>query len=370
MPKELTTQQKDEFKYDYYEIYCEPTEIDWSNKDFDWEDFDFSNDNFSLMLRVKKGQDKPTEQEVEEFLGDDYLLIDMGNGKSKRYHVIGVWERERDDGGEVFDLDDFEYDDIITYPEVLTASLKKEDLDLQPVDEYDDDICEYFTLYLEDEGIPAHIVKASGHDMYENIEDNSTYLICDYDTAESYCRGSLENLVDDVGPCEAFGYGNVEYYLSDSYFDEMLEDDCRWRVDDMSDDEIIEELENRGIIDEDDMIPDPDWEPDEDEGETEEDRPMIYPESLADDYREELIDAMVNDYSSSLEWFEEMYSDREMEEYIRDNPDCVDIDRLIDSMMSDVNFADELAWYDNEEIEFEVEHEDGTSDTMYAYRRS
>ena len=138
----------------------------------------------------------------------------------------------------------------------------------------------------------------------------------------------------------------------------------------MSDEEIIEELESRGIIDEDNMIPDPDWEPDEDEGETEEDHPMIYPESLADDYREELIDSMINDYSSSVQWFEEMYSDREIEEYINDNPDCVDIDRLIDNMMGDVDFANELAWYDQQEHEFEVEFENGDTETMYAYRRN
>ena len=63
----LNTKQKDEFQYDYYEIYCEPTEIDWSDTDFDLEDFDFSNDNFSLMLQEQ------LLQKLQRLLNDEQV---------------------------------------------------------------------------------------------------------------------------------------------------------------------------------------------------------------------------------------------------------------------------------------------------------
>ena len=512
----LNTKQKDGFQYDYYEIYCEPTEIDWSDPDFDWGDFDFSNDNFSLMLRVKKGQEKPTEQEVEDFLGDDYLLIDDGNGNSKRYHVIGVWESERDDGGEVFDLDDFEYDDIITFPEVLTASLKKEDLDLQPMDysadvekqsdgsykingnglkadilnvidngdtdtvksalnnymddehpwvfslmqdgtkdangewdpapvfqvgvlnansgelvklpgcSFDDEklvdgyavyvwsdpmldlfgyeyVEEYFDLdeakqevkedldlvpadyegidekaealmdYLEEyEDIVSVIVREYPDtdygwrsNLYEDLDENSEWLICSYSEAQEYVEDRIRDYIGDVGPIEAYGLDMVEDYLDEARFDDMMDDEIRYSVDDLDYDELAERLEDAGIIGEEDKVQDPDWEADPDE--PDEEPEMIYTEDFLDSKREDLIDYEKDSYSDGIDYYLSMFGREELKELIRYDDSYIDIDRLVEDLAANADFGAELD-IDGNEIELKIETEGGRTYEAYAYK--
>lgn len=112
--------RKNNIGYKFYEIYCEPN-----------EEIKYDKDNFSLCIRVPITEPKPTEEEVEEFLGDEYLLVN-----DKRYHVVGVWgevtitknsrdEIEVDGWGEVFNPLDF--GNIIDYkkPQSIQASLTK-----------------------------------------------------------------------------------------------------------------------------------------------------------------------------------------------------------------------------------------------------
>ena len=76
--------KKDNEGFKFYELYCEPN-----------EEIKYDNDNFSIIIRLPIEEPKPTEEEAEEFLGDEHLLVN-----DKRYHVVGVWEP---DSGEVFD---------------------------------------------------------------------------------------------------------------------------------------------------------------------------------------------------------------------------------------------------------------------------
>lgn len=251
--------------------------------------------------------------------------------------------------------------------------LKKEDLDLEYVDETEDIlIIEAITKFLEDEeNISATIERAYPEDeygynshVYRNLEDDSEYLVCSYNEAEQYAREDLESLADDLGPIEAFGYSTVEKYLDEDHFHGMLEDDVRWHVKDMDDDELIDEMESYGIIDEDDMIQDPDWEPDEDD--PNEEPEMIYPEKLLDDKREELIDRMIDSYGSGIDYIQEIYGD--LEDYVKNNPDCIDLDGLIDDILSYDGFGNTLARYDGYEYEFQYEDENGNTKWLYLYR--
>lgn len=270
--------------------------------------------------------------------------------------------------------------------EVLEESnmiLKEDDNELEPLEgnelevvEFDDEAAFALTQFLEnEENTPALIERAypgesSGYNshVYVNREDNTEWLVCTYDEARDYAYEDIESLIDDIGAIEAFGYSLVSYFLSDSHFDEMMEEDIRYLVDDMSEEELIEELESYDLIDEDDMIPDEDWEPDEEDGETEEDRPMIYPERLIEDKKEELIEKRMNEYSSGIDWFENTFGEREMEEYIKNNPDCIDIDGLIQNILDSDGFGNTLNRYDGSEEELEYEGEDGEIHTLYAYR--
>lgn len=248
-----------------------------------------------------------------------------------------------------------------------------EDLELDTVDETEDVlIIMALTKYLEEEeNTSADIERAypeeeSGYNsqVYKNNEDDSEWLVCTFDEAESYAKESLESLIDDLGPVEAFGMDTVEYYLDDDYFNDILEEDTRYRVDEMDEDELIDEMESYGIIDDDDKIEDPDWEPDPDE--PDEEPEMIYPESLLDSKKEELIDRMIGAYDSGVQYMEEIWGD--LSDFIKEHPECVDTDRLIDNMLDSSGVANELARYDGEEHEISYEDEFGNTHWLYAYR--
>lgn len=250
--------------------------------------------------------------------------------------------------------------------------LKKEDLELDTLDETEDLlVIMALTNFLEEEeGKEADIERAYPEDeygynsqVYRNIKDDSEYLVCSYDEAEQYAREDLESLVDDVGPIEAFGEDAVENYLDEDYFNDLLEEETRYRVDEMDEDELIDEMESYGIIDDDDKEFD---NPDNADSDEDIDEEGHYPESLIEDRKEELIDRMIGMYDNGIQYMEEIYGD--LSDYIKENPDCVDIDGLIDNILSWDGFGNQLAHYDGHEHEISYEDEDGNTKYLYVYR--
>lgn len=209
----------------------------------------------------------------------------------------------------------------------------------------------------EDYGYSSHI--------YENTEDNSEYLVCSYDEAAEYARENLENMVEDLGPIDAYGMDTVENYLDQDWFDDMLEGDVRDQVYNMDEDELIDEMERYGIISDDDKVSEGNGELEDDDTFEEDD--MYYPKELLDSKEEELIEAIINSYGDDgIEYMKEVYGD--IEEYIRNNPDCVDVDELIKDQLSWGDFGSILNYYDGSEDEISYEDEYGDRVDLYVYR--
>ena len=91
-----------------------------------------------------------------------------------------------------------------------------------------------------------------------------------------------------------------------------------------------------------------------------------YPDSLLENKKEELISAMIDDYDDGIQYMKEIYGD--LDEYIKNNPDCVDTDSLIDNILSYDGFGNQLARYDGNEHEISYEDENGNTKFLYAYR--
>ena len=258
-----------------------------------------------------------------------------------------------------------------------TKLLKKEDLDLDVAEEDEDIlIMVALTTFLEDEGEEGVDIERSypnedrGYNshLYTNNTTGAEYLVCSYDEAEQYAREDLESLIDDLGPIEAFGEDYCEYYLEEDYFDDMLRDDCEYRVDDMDEDELIEEMESRGIIDDDDKIPVDEHDFETEESDDEEDREYGYDPHFIEGKKDELIESMVNDYNSGIDYFYEIYGHGELAEYVKNNPECIDIDGMIQNILDNDGFGPQLARYDSEEHEINYEDEFGSTKYLYVYR--
>lgn len=112
-----------------------------------------------------------------------------------------------------------------------------------------DDDGEFVRKYPEEEyGYDSHV--------YGTEDGSREYLVCTYEEAEEYAKDSLRNLIDDLGPIDAVGEFAVENYLDADFFQEMLEEDAEWYVDDLSDDDVLDEAERRNLIDTDTLADD------------------------------------------------------------------------------------------------------------------
>ena len=239
--------------------------------------------------------------------------------------------------------------DLVTpdmdYPGEVLALAELLDIDPAMIDE--EDVCSNYKSYRiaeeeDDHGDEVWEVYSSWSDCVDEAEDR------------------VRSLIDDLGAAEAYGVDTVFEYLDPDHFDQMLRDDKEYWVYDMDTEDLIEYMERYNIIDDTDKIQDPDWEPDPDE--PDEEPEMIYPEDLLEDKKEELIDAMVADEGDSIAWYRNSFGDRDLEEYVKNYPECVDIDRMVEDYTDVTN---ELARYDGEE--HTVRLEDGSEYYLYRY---
>lgn len=252
------------------------------------------------------------------------------------------------------------------------TKLLKEDLDLVSADETNDiRIVSALTKFLEDDRGESNVNIARTYPeeennyrshLYTDSENGVDYLVCSYDEAEQYAREDLESLADDCGGIiDAFGLSMCLAYFKDNYCDDIIEADARYRVDEMDDDDLIDELESYGFISEDDMVPD------EDAEENDEDT-LHYPKALLDEKREDLIQRYIDDSSRGADYISEVYGNDYLNEFIENNPDCIDIDGLIDNILNYDGFGNTLNHYDGSEYEIRYNGTDGHTHTLYVYR--
>lgn len=224
-----------------------------------------------------------------------------------------------------------------------------------------------------------------------------------YDAAYERYKDYIEYDADLV---DYFGYDTLLDYIDDDAFDDQMDtyySDYVWY--DMDQEEIIEECESRGILDPDDKevkvtkyrvldggedVYEDDFETEEDAQEAAEsynanedlaedgpftveeyeaelsDDEATYTEEALDKAKDELVEAMKNEWDCSLDWYRDTYGDDDLRDELRNGYVNVDLDRLIDDYFSDDEIVYQLAWYDNEEQYIEV---DWLNQDFYLYRR-
>ena len=285
---------------------------------------------------------------------------------------------ESEDGDKVTVMLDFDGKHRVrnTFKRENLEGLVDEDLDLAPIEIDNDYVLALAQLLDIDPGyIEAYDEDAdSGYysHLYDIIDEEPTHggeswlIFDDYSDATAEARESMEDLMNDMGPIDAFGIDAVIHYLDSDWFYDMMQGDVEYWVDDMSEEDLIDNMERLDIINEDDKIQDPDWEPDEDN--PDEEPEMIYPEDLIENNKDSLVDAICEaDYNSDgVEWYRETFGERDLNDFVNRNPDCIDIDSLIDD---NLDVANELGRYDGEEHYIRIELNDGDDKEFWAYRQ-
>jgi len=200
-----------------------------------------------------------------------------------------------------------------------------------------------------------HVYEVSEEiDSYHAAE---SYYVLTYDEAYAMAEEYLRDLIYESGPAELSGY---EDYLNEDEFNEMYENDCRERVDYMDDEEVVDEAVDSGLIyfpDDFTLKSDLDT---EDEDFDESDRENYDCNISIDSLREKLFDHYYDVYSNGIEWFLDMYGERDLRYEVNNNSDLFDADSYIEDELRNSNFGGYIGGYDGEEISLDGEY--------YAYR--
>ena len=179
------------------------------------------------------------------------------------------------------------------------------------------------------------------------------YLVLDDDEANAAVVNDIENIIDGMG-IEAFSDAMQDWIVDNAvnpsdWFDEALENDMNYYVDDMDDDEVVENAIDYGVIDEDDAYV-------EDEDGNQE----INPELDLEDVGEKLVQALVDSEPDAYTWYVENFGKESISKLIEGGNLTLDYQAIADEVMSWDGRGNSLASYDGEEMELE--------NGLYAYR--
>ena len=209
--------------------------------------------------------------------------------------------------------------------------------------------------YLE---VEEDTLKEGYDDMVVETEDGEEYLVVDEDEARELATDSIKNFIDECG-IQGFTKDFQDWIISNAvegdwfkdaqregnefYFDDILEEGS-----DKFENRAIEELYERGIISDEDFEED-------DEGNVD------YSQFKGDpnDYKDDFVDAMCEDWSDPVEWFRDNFGDEQFTEVVT-KQNLIDIDSVVDTCIEWDGIAHFIATYDGNELELE--------DGYFAYR--
>lgn len=196
-------------------------------------------------------------------------------------------------------------------------------------------------------------------EITEGYDDNvfevngEEYRVLDDAEADEAVTNDIENLIDDIG-IEAFTPSMRDWIVDNAiynveWFDEALEEDTNFYVDDLSDDEVVEEAINYGVIDEDDAYV-------EDEDGNQE----INPDLDIEDLGEKLVDELIDREPDAYSWYIYNFGENSVRDLINDGTLRLNYQAIADEVMTWDGRGQSLSSYDGEEIELE--------NGLYAYR--
>lgn len=179
------------------------------------------------------------------------------------------------------------------------------------------------------------------------------YLVVNEDEAYGIIVDDIENLIDDIG-LAAFTESMQDWIVKNAvgnteWFDEALEEDMNYYVDDLSDDEVVENAIDYNVIDEDDAYI-------EDEDGNEE----INPDLDIEDLGEKLVQALIDEQDDAYTWYVDNFGKNSVRDLIKDGTLTLDYQAIADEVISWDGRGNSLASYDGDEIELD--------NGLYAYR--
>lgn len=192
--------------------------------------------------------------------------------------------------------------------------------------------------------------------VYEVIDEREEYIVLTYDEAYDEASNEIQMIFDELG-LESFTANFQDWILNhaldESYFEDIVREEIEYKYDDMDDEDIVNEAIDRGFIEAEDAF----------ESEDEEDAwsdTIIKDDVDVDNLRDQLIDDDFGDIDNYAEYVNNMFGQEYLFKLIKNNPEIIDMDTVIEECIDQDGIAHFIAHYDGNEIDLGKDY--------YAYR--
>lgn len=196
-----------------------------------------------------------------------------------------------------------------------------------------------------------HFVVSSSGEEYYVVDEDEAYNLAKDDILELWDELGLESFSKDFQ--EEIMYN----YVDEDFFEDLCQEDYTYYAQDIaneSSDEfesrLVEEMYDRGIVTDDDFETDA-------EGNVDHMQLTFDAEDKIEDFVNDLVEADGPNYG---EWYANTFDDDSLKNLVKQNPDAIDMDEVVDAVIRTDGVANSIARYDGKEIDL--------GDGMYAYR--
>jgi hypothetical protein len=221
----------------------------------------------------------------------------------------------------------------------------------------DDERAVALATYLD---IEVDDITNNGGTSYET-PDGEEYLVVTEDEARDIAEESIQSIFDDLGLesfTETFQDWIQENALNSDWFEDAMRESFDSYVSDIEsedsdtfDNRLIEELFDNELLTIDDFEQDEDEETEYPTGELKDDVDL---ESLKERYIDKLCD------QDAIDWYRDNFGDADLREVLKENPNIIDMETVVDRAIDVDGIAHFIATYDGDEIELD--------NGYYAYR--
>ena len=208
----------------------------------------------------------------------------------------------------------------------------------------------------------ANYLEVELEDVVDGYDDETfecngeEYRVLTDEEADEAMVADIENIIDDIG-LEAFTPAFQDWIVGNaldnpSWFEDALQEDEEYYVNDMDEEELINELLERGYLSEDDIY----FAEDDEDME----HPLIIDENTLEDAKESYISWLVEDAGDPYDWYVMNFGESSVRDLIKDGTIGLDCEAIATELASWDGRGNSLSPYDGQEIELE--------DDLYAYR--
>lgn len=179
---------------------------------------------------------------------------------------------------------------------------------------------------------------------YENDRENwQEWRVYTDSEANDAVREDIENTLEDSG--WIFNLNIEDYLDEDTFYDDMYNSNYDYATDIILENDdryinrFIRECVERDIIDVEDCEENEDG--------------LLEPDGDSEDYVDDFVDSMNEDYSNSIEWFIDSFGEEQISDLYSEGRIDIDIDSLTEDIISWDGRGNNLSSYDGDEIELD-----------------